>query len=233
MNRILLLLLAVFCTSVSGRPQEKGILFRWDFNDTTGQGLTSGQPVNPYGKFRTGGLTKFVPGVRGKAIQLDGFSSFIDVIPEDVSEKSTEMASFRLPRRISIEAWVALGAYPWNLAPILTMGKYGITGFYFGIDSRGRPVFQVSDGTSTWHECTGKLNPGTKLGMELNRWYHVVATIDSQAGLSVYVNGVPDGTANSFVDQRRIVYSDIENGFRMGMNREMMAPSDAIRNWAT
>ncbi len=233
MNRILPLVLFFLGLSVTGRPQDKGVIFRWNFDDSTGAAARPAGLLQPYSRFETGGLTKFVPGVRGKAIQLDGFSSFIDSKPADVSDDSPELKAFRLPRRISIEAWVALGAYPWNLAPVLTMGKYGITGFYFGIDSRGRPVFQVSDGTSAWQECTGSLNPATKLGMELHRWYHVVATIDSQAGLAVYVNGVLDGTSNGFVDQRRIVYSDIEKGFRMGMNREMMAPSDAIRNWAT
>ena len=41
-----------------------------------------------------------------------------------------------IPREITIEGWVSLGAYPWNWAPILTIGKYKITGFYFGIDSK-------------------------------------------------------------------------------------------------
>lgn len=234
MNRILPLALALLlCIAATAKPQENGILFKWDFNDTTGSQTNAKDPEKPYGQFETGGLTKFVPGVKGKAVSLDGYSSFIDVIPKDLSEDGPESALFRLPRKISIEAWVALGAYPWNLAPILTIGKYGITGFYFGIDSRGRPVFQVSDGTSTWHECSGRLQPGTNLGLELHRWYHLVATFDPQAGIAVYVNGRLENTYNGFIDLRRIVYSDQEKGFRMGMNREMMAPTDAIREWAT
>ncbi|MCX6226311.1 MAG: LamG domain-containing protein [Bacteroidia bacterium] len=188
---------------------------------------------DPYGIYQTGGLTKFVPGIKGSAIKFDGFSSFIDVIPNDKTEEGSERKLFNLPRKISIEAWVALGAYPWNWAPVLTMGKYKITGFYFGIDSRGRVGIHISDATSVWHECNSKLNPDTKLGLELKKWYHIVGTYDAAMGLAIYINGQLENTYTDFIDKRRIVYSDIDKGFRMGMNREMLAPTDAIRDWAT
>jgi hypothetical protein len=79
-------------------------------------------------------------------------------------------------KNISVEAWVALGAYPWNWAPILTVGKYKITGFYFGIDGRGRLGFHLSDATSVWHECNSKIDPKTNLGLTLYKWHHVVGT---------------------------------------------------------
>ncbi len=85
------------------------------------------------------GKGKFIPGVVGKGYKFDGFSSYL----EDKSFVETDM-----PRSFSIEAWVSLGAYPWNWAPIVTIGKYKITGFYFGVDSRGRIGFQLSD--TTW-----------------------------------------------------------------------------------
>ena len=83
-----------------------------------------------------------VPGVKGKAYKFDGFSSYIE-------DKS--LVDSKMPRSFSIEAWVSLGAYPWNWAPIVTIGKFKVTGFYFGVDSRGRVGFQMSDATSVWH----------------------------------------------------------------------------------
>ncbi len=217
---VFFLLVGLSCLN-QGKSQNNPVLFQWNFDDT----LKTNCPV--------GGLTKYVPGVIGKAIKFDGFSSYIDVVPGDVKQGSEEIKKFQLPGKISIEAWVALGAYPWNWAPVLTMGKYKITGFYFGIDSRGRVGMQLSDGTSTWHECLSKLNPETKLGLELHKWYHLVCTYDPETGMAIYINGKLESTYNGFIGKHRIVYSETEKGFRLGMNREMLAPTDAIREWAT
>lgn len=243
MKKLIIILLSFFCLN-STKAQNNQILFWWNFdnvgetnikamnNDNHSKALAP--PNIPYDKYKIGGLTNYVPGVKGSAIKFDGFSSFIDVIPKDLTEKNTEADKrFRLPKKISFEAWVSLGAYPWNWAPILTMGKYKITGFYLGVDSRGRVGIHMSDATSIWHECNSKLNPVTKLGLELKKWYHIVGTYNPIEGLSIYVNGKLENTYNDFIDHRGIVYSDTEKGFRMGMNREMLAPTDAIRDWAT
>ncbi len=221
MRKAVFLILVSLCGIHQVKSQSNSVLFSWNFDDSVKT------------NYQVGGLTRYVPGVKGLAVKFDGFSSFIDVAPINTKEGSEELKLFRLPGKISIEAWVSLGAYPWNWAPIITMGKYGITGFYFGIDSRGRVGMQLSDGTSTWHECLSKLNPDTKLGLELHKWYHLVGTYDPEKGIAIYINGKPENTYTDFIDHRRITYSETEKGFRMGMNREMLAPTDAIRNWAT
>jgi hypothetical protein len=233
MKKSIFILLIIFIPFNSLKCQNNPVLFFWNFNDTLANKNEPFHASDPFGNYQTGGLIKFVPGVIGNAIKLDGFSSFIDVIPTNQNPAGGERKLFNLPRKISIEAWVALGAYPWNWAPVLTMGKYKITGFYFGIDSRGRVGFHMSDATSIWHECNSKLNQGTKLGLELKKWYHIVGTYDAETGLAIYINGKPENTYTDFIDKRRIVYSDVDKGFRMGMNREMLAPTDAIRDWAT
>ncbi len=177
------------------------------------------------------GLAKYVPGVSGTAMKFDGFSSYIVGVPAFIESEDEEEDG--MPREISIEAWVALGAYPWNWVPIVTLGKYKITGFYFGIDSRGRLGFHISDATSVWHECNSQLNPKFKLGMELRKWYHVVGTYSTKNGLAIYINGELTGTYNDFDFDYGIVYSDLHKGFRMGKNREDLAPTDPIRDWAT
>jgi hypothetical protein len=107
------------------------------------------------------GLGRYVPGVKGSAFKFDGFSSFIEGAPE--FEIEDEEVVF--PDQITVESWVALGAYPWNWAPILTIGKYKVTGFYFGVDPRGRIGFHMSDATSvpdwgwTWEDGITWLPP--------------------------------------------------------------------------
>ncbi|UCD53241.1 MAG: LamG domain-containing protein [Phycisphaerales bacterium] len=183
--------------------------------------------------FRIVGLAEYTPGVSGTALKFDGFSSYVEGRPLISSEDEEEEEEFEIPRAISVEAWIALGAYPWNWAPILTIGKYKVTGFYFGVDSHGRLGFHVSDATSVWHECNSKADPKTKLGMDLRKWYHVVGTYSPDSGLAVYIDGERAGTYNDFQFDYGIVYSDIERGFRVGMNREDLAPSEPIRDWAT
>jgi hypothetical protein len=233
MKRIVLVLVCLVFFIVWAFPQKDQVVFHWSFDDSLNVNNGQSTTAQPYSDYQTGGLLKYAPGVKGKAVRFDGYSSYIDVIPEDISNTSKELTLFRLPREISLEAWVALGAYPWNWAPVLSMGKFQITGFYFGIDSRGRVGIQVSDGTSVWHECNSKLNPDTKLGLDLHKWHHIVGTFSSANGLAIYIDGKLQNRYNEFIDLRRIVYSDTEKGFRLGMNKEMLAPSDAIRNWAT
>ena len=224
MRKLIFILLCIMIIPDMGKAQDNSILFSWGFNDTT----VISQKPKPGNEMVIGGLTKFVPGVKGTAIKFDGFSSFVDATPPALASNR-----YRFPKSISFEAWVSLGAYPWNWAPILTIGKYKITGFYFGIDSRGRVGIHMSDGTSVWHECNSTLDPTTKLGLGLNKWYHVVGTYNPKEGLAIYVNGKLENTYNNFTFDYGITYSETNKGFRMGMNREMLAPTDAIRDWAT
>ncbi len=202
----------LFLPFVLAFPQDKSssIAF-WTFDET-----------NP--DYEITGKGSITPGVVGNAYKFDGFSSYIE-------DRSIE--DIKIPRSFSIEAWISLGAYPWNWAPIVTIGKYKITGFYFGVDSRGRIGFQLSDATSVWHSCTSKLDPETKLGMELRKWYHVVGTYSPEEGMAVYVNGELEGRYNDFEFKYGVRYNELEKGFRIGMNREHLAPTDPIRDWAT
>lgn len=175
-------------------------------------------------KFTIKGLANYVPGVKNTAIKFDGFSSYIE---------GNLLSDQAFRNNVSIEAWISLGAYPWNWAPIITAGNYEITGFYFGIDSKGRLGFQLSDGTSTLHQCISEINPETKSGLELKKWYHVVGTFSGKNGLAIYINGKLSGTYNEFSTPRSIIYSEWENGFRLGKNRVDLAPTDPVRTWAT
>jgi hypothetical protein len=245
MKRFLLFLF--FFATILLRAQDAEVICWWNFDDPKPvkdlayEDEEEGGVKNITLEAVTGspftivGLAKYVPGVKGSAIKFDGFSSYIEGLPggKPSGDEEEEEGRFRLPGEISIEAWVSLGAYPWNWAPILTIGRYKITGFYFGVDSRGRVGLHVSDATSVWHECNSNLLPGKKAGMELNKWYHVVGTYSPEKGLAIYLNGELHNTYNDFEFDYGIVYSNIRKGFRMGMNREMLPPTDPIRDWAT
>ena len=186
--------------------------------------------------FEIGGMAEFAPGVVGTALKFDGFTSLVEgrpsaLLPGENSDDEEDEPG--LPDEISIDAWIALGAYPWNWAPILTIGQYKITGFYFGVDSRGRVGFHVSDATSVWHECNSQVDSKTRLGLPLREWAHVVGTYSPKQGLTVYVNGEVAAKYNDFQFKYGIVYSQLEDGFRIGRNRVALPPTDPIRDWAT
>ncbi len=227
-NLILLLFASLaFC--------REDVVLHWGFDDSKEMDWSYGRRVPRIyteesvtgTKCRITGLAKYVPGVSGSAMRFDGFTSYVNT-PVFGGEKEFEM-----PREITIEAWIAIGAYPWNWAPILTVGKYKITGFYFGVDSRGRLGFYMSDATSVWHECKSKLDSETHLGMDLRKWHHIVGTYSPQNGMAIYIDGRKAGTYNNFTFDYGITYSKLDEGLRIGMNKENLAPSDAIRDWAT
>lgn len=186
-------------------------IYSWTFDEdsATYEVLGKGHPVS---------------GVSGQAYLFDGFTSALIDQPEE---------PIRMPGEFTISAWIAMGAYPWNWAPILTLGKYKITGFYFGVDAHGCLGFQMSDATSVWHAAKSPENTDTHLGMDLHRWYHVAATYSRSEGIKIYINGELQDQYNDFQFAYGVRYSELEKGFQIGMNREKLPPSDPIRDWAT
>ena len=174
-KQLLLVFCCLFILSSTALCREKLVL-HWSFDDSKDINFRYGRRVPRVStkeaitgtNFRVNGLAKYVPGVSGSAMKFDGFSSYVQGVPGVRGDEEEE--GLEVPREISIEAWISLGAYPWNWAPILTVGKYKITGFYFGVDSRGRLGFHMSDATSVWHECNSKIDSKTKLGMDIKKW---------------------------------------------------------------
>ncbi len=210
MKKEIFWVILLFLSVVAAKSQD-GVFASWTFDEEAPRYSEVGKGYR-------------LPGVKGMAYKFDGFSSYID----DHSRKELKM-----PGSFTIEAWVSLGAYPWNWAPILTIGKYKITGFYFGIDSRGRVGFQMSDATSVWHGASSDLTENGQLGMKLHTWYHVACSYSPATGIKVYINGELAGTYNDFEFKYGVRYSKLEEGFRLGMNREHLAPTDPVRDWAT
>ena len=117
-----------------------------------------------------------VPGVINKAVMLDGYSSFIEVTGERVPVLSEEF---------SIEAWIALGAYPTHLCPIVD-NKHDVdigyhNGYSFNIDALGRLSFKVA----TRGQTEDLLAPET---LPLNTWHHVAAVCSAEKGMLIFMN---------------------------------------------
>ena len=113
-------------------------------------------------------------GPRGKALRLDGYSTWITRNAGDAPS---------LPASFSLELWIALATYPVSDAAFFNQHSGGGSGFFFGLNARGRWGLSLA-ASGAWHECFAP-NPFPK-----DIWSHVVATFDPIQGLAVFLNGV-------------------------------------------
>jgi len=179
-----------------------------------------------------GGNFRLVPGVKGQALILDGYTTRI-VRPAAQAPK--------LGRDFSVEAWIALGAYPWNWAPIAAQESTvslnssldaaswpdDITvnspkaGFYFGVGPQGHLGFHV--GAGGWIVCRSESH------LPLRKWTHVAAVFRGGEGISLYIDGRKAGEAPVKANFRQASNEDL----RIGMSRQKIEPSHPVRAFAT
>lgn len=168
--------------------------FKFDeaIGDTTFENLSkSAMAVN-------GAKTYWRQGISGTALQFDDATTFLS-LPAIVAPKPQTA--------ITLEGWVAIGAYPWSWCPIVQQCddvpeelaidiKQGMKvlyrkeddrGYFLGIDGHGHPGIKIRvDGN--WEEFTSDIH------LERRNWYHIVGTYDKNSGkIALYVNGIPAG----------------------------------------
>ncbi len=137
------------------------------------RGITT-ESISGYDCTIAGHKSLFKKGVSGTALAFDGYHSAV-VAP--VSKAPAPES------QLTIDAWVALGAYPFEWAPIISQAVWKDGGYYFGFDETGHLGFHAKT-DKTWHSV---VNPEPLL---LFRWYHVAATFDGNAGLiTLFVDG--------------------------------------------
>jgi hypothetical protein len=113
-------------------------------------------------------------GISGTALAFDGYHSAV-VLP--VSRAPTPTS------QLTVEVWVALGAYPFEWAPIISQAMWKDSGYYFGLDETGHLGFHAKIG-KTWRSV---VNPEP---LHLFHWHHVAATFNGNAGLiTLFVDG--------------------------------------------
>lgn len=140
----------------------------WSFD----QGWNSGQEKSSDHLL---GYARPVPGVKGQALEFDGYTTGVSRDAKDVPE---------LGNAFSISAWVALNSYPWNWVPVVDQSEYQQVGFFFGIDAFGHVGFGASiDGV--WQQLTTTQTVGLK------KWVHLTAVFNGDSGLVLLIDGAP------------------------------------------
>ena len=178
------------------------------------------------------GNCRFVQGVKGKAIVMDGYTTCVVREAEQGPELGPDF---------SVEAWIALGAYPWNWAPIVAQENTVSmnsnldaicwpddivvnsprAGFFFGISPEGYLGLHI--GAQGWTVCR------TEKKLPLYTWTHVAATFREEEGIALYVDG--QKTAGMKIEGK---FRQAEGeDFRIGMARQMLEPSHPVRAFAT
>jgi len=158
----------IHAQSVSSRLAEA----TWSFESGSDQALSDSLVKNGD---HLEGFWRRVPGVKGQALEFDGYTTGIWREPKDVP---------KLGNAFTVSAWVALNNYPWNWVPIVDQSERQQVGFFLGIDAFGHVGFCATvDGV--WKQVT------TDTTLPLKKWVHVTGVFNGDSGLSILVDGKP------------------------------------------
>lgn len=127
------------------------------------------------------GEFRYVPGISGEALRLDGYTTGMTVPFRE--------ADADLRNGFTLAAWVALNTYPWNRVPIVDQQLAQQQGFFFGIDALGHLALDVSI-NGQWQSLT------SASVLPLKRWAHVAGTYQAngdEGKLTLYLNDNPVG----------------------------------------
>ena len=123
----------------------------------------------------------------------------------------------RLSSALTLEAWVALAAYPWNWAPMVSQER-----------EPRRAMPSPSGREGNW-PCRWRLAGSGRRARRprdclSGKWVHVAATFDASQGLAVYIDGAKAG---SLPTSGSMTPAAAEN-LIMGMNREKRMPRNVV-----
>ena len=160
-----------------------------------------------------------VDGVKGTAVLLDGYTAYIEVPAADTFK-------YRVTDDFSVEAWVALGAYPKHWCPILDhqrdVADGYFNGYFFGIDAMGRLMLRIaSNGRNEVLYSSDRI--------QLNEWTQVAGVYEDNE-LRVYINGEAVGSleaVDGFDPIQEEVYRWVS--VLIGKSREKHRPYGTIR----
>ena len=207
MNKKLALIILAVC-AVNAAAQDAKV--RWTF-DALADGRTR-ESVS--GKMDTlEGYADRAPGIRGDGLRLDGFTACLRAPGPDRVVTGDE---------ITVEAWVALGEYPWNWCPVLTSENDEVKGYRLMIGPLGQASLECAVG-GQWLACTSERD-----AIPLRTWMHVVGVYRAGSEMSLYING-------TLVTSNRIPGSitHARAGYLVGMVARPDKPSDIHRTKGT
>ena len=201
-----------------------GLVAHWSFDG--GTGAETRESIAGIDDALSGNH-RFVPGVAGQALVFDGYTTRVTRPADRVPKLGPDF---------TIEAWIALGAYPWNWAPIaaqentvsLNSNKDTVCwpddiaaesphdGFYFGIGPQGQLGLHMGAGRWTVSE--------TERAIPLRRWVHVAAVFRQGRGVSLYIDGEKTAEHEVLGPFRQAEGEDL----RIGMGRQKLEPSNPV-----
>lgn len=165
-----------------------------------------------------GKFFKQVDGIKGGAVLLDGNTAYIVIEDEDVP---------RVEGDFTVEAWVALGAYPNNLCPIIDNQRNPeegyFNGYFFGLDALGRLILRIATNGRNERIVSTKT-------VSLNEWTHIAGTYSPDHGLRIYINGEPVG---SRMPDYPFTPAQERVNMLMGVSRQKQRPYGTIRPYGT
>jgi hypothetical protein len=172
--RVSIALFACCFLGTNAHGQGRGPIARWSF--------ASSDDASPRDSIRgvagtLNGYYKYAAGVSGDALRFDGDTTSM-MFPHPNAPGFGRNG-------FTVEAWVALNAYPWNWVPVVDQEKELQEGFFFGIDAFGHVGLQASvDGQ--WHALTSQTL------IPLKKWAHIAGTYENAEGrglLKIYLDG--------------------------------------------
>ena len=120
-----------------------------------------------------GNLSLWKKGVSGTALAFDGYYSSVSMERIELEESAMSF---------SLEAWVALGAYPWKKGAVIDFTA-GDGGIYFGLSDLGQLIFGIN-GVNRQYELRSEKE------IELYTWTHIAATYDNDTRVAkIFIDG--------------------------------------------
>ncbi len=121
-----------------------------------------------------GHMSNWKRGISRSALAFDGYYSSIEIddIPGSIRTGS-----------LTVQGWVALGAYPFGWAPIVQFGEWRRSGFYLGVNDEGYPGFHLAV-NGTWYSVIHETR------IDSFAWHQLVGTYDAELRMMyLYLDG--------------------------------------------
>lgn len=149
-------------------------------------------------------------GVSGSALAFDGYHSKVSLPASQAPE---------VRAGLTLDTWVAIGAYPFNDAAIVQQFNHEDAGYFLGVTACGNTTFKLAL-DSRIHELT------LKEPLAHNRWTHVVGTYDKAGSvMRVFVDGLEKASLSTPGSEVTMSGSDLV----IGLNSTRMKATDLVR----
>lgn len=173
-SKIFLLAVCVVHDSVRLPAQE--VFAGWSFDHFANATVLEEVSKDPD---RIVGYHDAVAGIGSQAIQLDGYTSFV------------ERTKFRrnVPGQFTVNAWLALESYPWFRSPVFDVRSAERDGVLLAVNHAGKLTAAWGQSTN-WTEIDGPLLP-------LKEWQMLTLVVDTGKSARLYLNGKLVGESSS------------------------------------